>query len=276
MTLIATDNLVNNTINQIKLDYDLDITNLKNIYDLLHNTVKNIHENITSTAKSISHADNDYFQPIIANMIISFINNIIINKQPDIDLSYNQINDFAHLCVTDLNELYTCIGGADDHIEMLSIFRKIAQNKIFSKYEIYHLFVSDNEFISFDDSVSLDQNEPMFDDIYNIVRQNLNKIVPNYLQQSCNNNYTNNNIINEIDSLKNEIARLKAENDFLEEKIRDIIPIEHQCCICFGYTHKQQVCVPCGHTQYCTNCIKRIDKCALCNTHITDIIKVYV
>jgi hypothetical protein len=285
MMLIATDNLVNNTINQIKIDYDLDDTNLNTISTILSDTLKNIQQNIQTNSNLISQSDNNYFQSILANMIISFFKDNIIDKQTDFNLTHKQTNDFAHLCVSDLNDLYTCVGGAADHCELISIFKKIAHNKLFNKQAIYQLFVNDNEFISLDDSASLDQDDPMFHDIHTIVHQNLIKILPNYLQlfgndndndnDDDNDNDNDNDNITELESLKNEIVKLKTENDLLEERIRDIIPIEHQCCICFGYTHKQQVCVPCGHTQYCTSCIQRIDKCALCNTHITNIVKLY-
>lgn len=280
MTTIICNDLIKSTVDQIEIDYDLE-GNGKLIASILQDLLKNVLENIISSANTISKSDHDYFQSIIANMVVTNLNNNIINRQPDIILSSKQIDDFAHLCVKELNDLYTCIGGTEDHCELILMFKKIAQSKLFNKKSIYDLFLNNTEFISLEDANNLDENNPMFDDIYNIVHQTLIKLLPNYSQLFANeiimNDKKNNNNdeIDEINSLKNEITRLQEENDLLEDRIRDIIPIEHQCCICFGYTHKKQVCAPCGHTQYCESCINRIEKCALCNTHITNIIKLY-
>lgn len=61
----------------------------------------------------------------------------------------------------------------------------------------------------------------------------------------------------------------------LENQLKDSIPVEHQCCICFGYTDKKTICVPCGHAQYCCQCIKKLSKCAICRESVTSVVKTY-
>lgn len=62
-----------------------------------------------------------------------------------------------------------------------------------------------------------------------------------------------------------------------EKKYRMLKEIaqKHQCCICFGYTNKKKVCVPCGHKQYCNECIMEIKECSLCQKNIDSIITLY-
>jgi hypothetical protein len=50
---------------------------------------------------------------------------------------------------------------------------------------------------------------------------------------------------------------------------------DYQCVICFEPIDRKQICVPCGHTQYCDHCIGIINECAICRTKINKIIKIY-
>ena len=83
-------------------------------------------------------------------------------------------------------------------------------------------------------------------------------------------------ILNEKEQLKIENITLKEKMKALENQLKDSIPAEHRCCICFGYTDKKKVCVPCGHGQYCSKCIEELTECALCSKTITSIVKLFV
>jgi len=60
-----------------------------------------------------------------------------------------------------------------------------------------------------------------------------------------------------------------------KNKLRDCIPLKNQCVICFCYNDKKTCIVPCGHTQHCEDCVKKIKICSLCNGLITQTIKIF-
>jgi hypothetical protein len=51
---------------------------------------------------------------------------------------------------------------------------------------------------------------------------------------------------------------------------------ENQCVICFKFTDKTKVLIPCGHAKYCETCIQKIknDNCPLCNSKIHFVVKI--
>jgi hypothetical protein len=69
-------------------------------------------------------------------------------------------------------------------------------------------------------------------------------------------------------SLEDKIKRL-------ENQLKEAVPVESQCCICFGYTDKKMICVPCGHAQYCSDCINKLSKCAICREDVMTIVKTF-
>lgn len=69
-------------------------------------------------------------------------------------------------------------------------------------------------------------------------------------------------------NLVEENARMKKE--------LDSIPIEYQCCICLSFTAKKQICVPCGHAQYCEDCIVKIKNCSICKKEIDKVIRIFI
>jgi hypothetical protein len=85
------------------------------------------------------------------------------------------------------------------------------------------------------------------------------------------------------DTLLSEKEDLNTTNSLLKEKIiklenqlKDSIPEEHRCCICFGFTDKKKLCVPCGHAQYCNKCIDELSECALCRISVTSVVKLFI
>jgi hypothetical protein len=57
-----------------------------------------------------------------------------------------------------------------------------------------------------------------------------------------------------------------------------IVPEDKRCIKCGEYTEKQYILVPCGHTNYCENCLDtygRIKKsCYICNQYVNDVIRI--
>jgi len=94
-------------------------------------------------------------------------------------------------------------------------------------------------------------------------------LVSSDLQQKCI------NLTSEINILKKECTERDDQINSLKNKLKECIPIENQCCICFGYTKKNQALVPCGHTQYCNECIVTIKTCSICITNTVQVIKIF-
>jgi len=75
--------------------------------------------------------------------------------------------------------------------------------------------------------------------------------------------------------LQEEINKLKLEKDSIEHKLKDSVPLEMQCCICFGYTDKSQLLVPWGHSNFCITCINSIKECSVCRTNVERVQKIF-
>lgn len=73
---------------------------------------------------------------------------------------------------------------------------------------------------------------------------------------------------------KNNEELLNEYTD-LKKILTDTIPLENQCCICFGFTRKNKFLQPCGHTQYCNRCINEIKSCAVCESNIEQVKSIY-
>jgi hypothetical protein len=55
-----------------------------------------------------------------------------------------------------------------------------------------------------------------------------------------------------------------------------IVDEDQRCVICFEYMiTRNKALVPCGHTQYCGECITKITQCSLCNVVISQIITLF-
>ena len=48
------------------------------------------------------------------------------------------------------------------------------------------------------------------------------------------------------------------------------------CCICYGDLIKRYACVPCGHCQFCRDCIKKVRVCPLSRKHIQSKIEIHL
>lgn len=57
----------------------------------------------------------------------------------------------------------------------------------------------------------------------------------------------------------NLLYKLVEDSGTIDEK--------DQCSVCFGFAHKNKALVPCGHTQFCENCIGILKKCPLCDNN---------
>lgn len=78
-------------------------------------------------------------------------------------------------------------------------------------------------------------------------------------------------LLNKNDQLNTMFESLEQKIKTLENQLKDSMPEEHRCCICFCFTDKKKVCVPCGHAQYCNKCIDELSECALCRKTVTSL-----
>ena len=94
--------------------------------------------------------------------------------------------------------------------------------------------------------------------------------------------YVNNIVLDNVCVEDGSPNVTKLENNYIIgksfytfKKEDDILP-ENKCVICFSGTHKKNVLVPCGHTQFCAKCIKTDFKtCPICRCDIEKVIKIY-
>jgi hypothetical protein len=49
---------------------------------------------------------------------------------------------------------------------------------------------------------------------------------------------------------------------------------ENECCVCFQQIKQKVACIPCGHTQFCEECLMKVSCCPLCKTKYTQILKI--
>ena len=103
-------------------------------------------------------------------------------------------------------------------------------------------------------------------------------------QQQGNNtiwyNYVEDKIIHTfshyISIYDNVILEHKSDNSILYKILDDDdIPEEEQCIICYKRTLRKKILIPCGHTQYCKDCITKIKTCSLCRKNISNIIDIF-
>lgn len=50
----------------------------------------------------------------------------------------------------------------------------------------------------------------------------------------------------------------------------------NKCCVCYNQLEVKKVIVPCGHTNLCDNCYKKINECPICKTPIQNFIRLYM
>ena len=77
---------------------------------------------------------------------------------------------------------------------------------------------------------------------------------------------------------KNEFYIIKdgQKTSFYKFINEEEIPDENKCVICFSRTQRKNVLVPCGHTQFCSKCVKEnMETCPLCRANIEKVIKIY-
>ena len=74
-------------------------------------------------------------------------------------------------------------------------------------------------------------------------------------------------------------APAQPVNENLDKKIvdnsKEAIKPENECVICYEYTDRKQVLVPCGHRKYCSKCIHIIKECSICKAKNVKVMKIY-
>jgi hypothetical protein len=83
-------------------------------------------------------------------------------------------------------------------------------------------------------------------------------------------------LVKKNEQLQKITESLETKIEKLESQLKESISEQYRCCVCFGYTDKKKACVPCGHAQYCDNCICDIKKCAICRKDVTTYIPLFM
>ena len=112
--------------------------------------------------------------------------------------------------------------------------------------------------------------KPMIDTIIKYNEMFYIKFLTNYDVQT-----KNESLLKQLTESQRRYDEQQTEINKLTELLKNSIPVEYQCCICFGFTLKREIISPCGHTQYCHNCITKIETCALCKGKVEKIITIY-
>lgn len=73
------------------------------------------------------------------------------------------------------------------------------------------------------------------------------------------------------------VTHASGENDIYVLKDSNDIARENECVVCFHHTDKQFALVPCGHTQYCIDCIADValKECHICKKTVQASIKIF-
>lgn len=189
-------------------------------------------------------------------------NKIIINENNkiDIEMSCQGVKHFAIINKLKKNLLCISLNGNIVFIDTKTF--KI--NRIFGYkgYELSKNLISKNILILYgiNSNTSIVYDFINHKELYRFEKENYSGIIDNILVTE---EYKNN--CSDQRALK--IYKLLTDDD---------IPDEEKCVICFNRTKKNQALVPCGHTQYCEDCINKIKKCSLCKTPIDKIIKIFM
>ncbi len=71
------------------------------------------------------------------------------------------------------------------------------------------------------------------------------------------------------------IIQNKDEREILKLRDVDELPDEQKCVVCFQMTDRKSALVPCGHTQFCSNCISKFTSCPVCRADVSTYIKIF-
>ena len=71
------------------------------------------------------------------------------------------------------------------------------------------------------------------------------------------------------------VVYTKNKQEVYKFKDIDELPDDKKCVVCFGLTERNKAIVPCGHTQFCKNCINKFKECPICRKDVSCVIKIY-
>lgn len=80
-------------------------------------------------------------------------------------------------------------------------------------------------------------------------------------------------VVNNYIFIRNGIFLLKLYQ--VVEDVIEEINEEDMCIVCCEYKNKELVVLPCMHVKYCDSCVKKLKKCAYCQTTIIDVKKLF-
>ena len=73
-----------------------------------------------------------------------------------------------------------------------------------------------------------------------------------------------------IDSLKDEVKRLRSQIEFMQENGSS----NGNCTVCYEGAI-DAVIIPCGHMCVCMSCTEHLQRCPICRTDITEVVRTY-
>ena len=161
-------------------------------------------------------------------------------SKKNIELNFRLHNIFIDILTTLKKIPFQNICGGDGNIDQGSIFNTFCD----ARYETLQEIVNLNK------------------------KYYMNLLVSSDLQRKYEKSLDDNK------KLETENRKLKQEKEVVEQKLRYSIPVELQCCICFGYTDKSQFYLH-GHSNLCSTCIHSVKDCPMCRSSIEKVQNIY-
>jgi hypothetical protein len=190
------------------------------------------------------------------------------------------VTNYSNVCL--LNSTYKC----EDALYCIKP-NDMAPTTIFTDYPLHDIFINtlnclnvlmESKILITIEDFTIDQFEKEISKLLlGIIQEiiNINKETYIHFINNIELQKQHEQTLRQIQEMKEKIKELEKDYLILEEQLKESIPKEYQCCICFGFTDKKHFIVPCGHSQYCKGCISIIDKCAMCNSKNERVQKIY-
>ena len=275
----------NDFINKISHEIIKDVSNKLNIcddynyetYDVKNDHIQDNEKVIYYRKKQDNSSANVFKQRICNNGSVPSISEIIITNQSNIyhkygvkDAYYTGDSSNLDRCIRILEnqELTTIVYDTPLQPIIITIIQSTLKS-----FDNHHMYM-----YTFGDNVRSNEYTSLYHNKILAIVDNLLQINKKYFynfMSSVDLQRKYESSLKIINNHEQTIKRLNEEKNKLREQLKNAIPLDNQCCICFGYTNKNKVCSPCGHRQYCDECIGKIKRCSLCQKDIDNIINLY-
>lgn len=149
--------------------------------------------------------------------------------------------------------------------ETFTLCQTISEMRIIELSE--HLFLAYNN-----DIISVRRKDNMLHSIFEYrLPDNYCKLPPIVLGASITLIPKDGELVNCI--IVSGISQIKKLKILIKEK--DIIDELKLCCICMLVPEYKITLDPCGHTKYCMECATKLDRCSICRSPITKVIRLF-